>query len=96
MSENVVEIAYCTRCRWMLRATWMAQELLTTFDGDIGRIVLSPGTGGVFEIHANECRVWSRKEDGGFPEITELKRRVRDVIAPDKDLGHADRERRGA
>ena len=96
MSDNVVEIAYCTRCRWMLRATWMAQELLTTFDGDIRRMVLSPGTGGVFEVHANDRRVWSRKEDGGFPEISELKRRVRDAIAPDKDLGHADRDRRGA
>lgn len=92
MSNNVVEIAYCTGCRWMLRATWMAQELLSTFDGDIGRMVLSPGTGGVFEIHANGRRVWSRSEDGGFPEITELKRRVRDEISPGKSLGHADRK----
>ncbi len=91
MSDNVVEIAYCTRCRWMLRATWMAQELLTTFDSDIDRMVLSPGAGGIFEVHANGERVWSRAVDGGFPAITELKRRVRDRIAPDKSLGHADR-----
>ena len=25
-----VEIEYCTGCRWMLRAAWLAQELLTT------------------------------------------------------------------
>ena len=35
--------------------------------------------------------VWSRKVEGGFPEIKVLKQRVRDAVAPDKDLGHADR-----
>lgn len=26
-----IEIVYCTQCRWLLRAGWTAQELLTTF-----------------------------------------------------------------
>ncbi|MBO9717144.1 MAG: SelT/SelW/SelH family protein [Pseudoxanthomonas sp.] len=86
-----IEIAYCTQCRWLLRATWMAQELLTTFDGEIAELVLCPGTGGVFEVHADGQRVWSRREEGRFPDIVELKQRVRDVIAPERDLGHADR-----
>jgi selenoprotein W-related protein len=34
--------------------------------------------------------VWSRKEEGRFPEAKELKQRVRDRVAPDKDLGHSD------
>ena len=86
-----IEIRYCTQCRWMLRAAWMAQELLTTFQEEIGEVALIPGTGGVFEIGVHGKRVWSRGEDGGFPEITELKRRVRDIIAPGKNLGHSDR-----
>ncbi|MEF7614469.1 SelT/SelW/SelH family protein [Aquincola sp. MAHUQ-54] len=86
-----VEIHYCTQCRWLLRAAWMAQELLGTFD-EIGELVLRPGTGGVFEVHADGERVWSRKEEGRFPEITELKQRVRDRIAPERHLGHADRK----
>lgn len=86
-----IEIRYCTQCRWMLRAVWMAQELLTTFQDEIGEVALIPGTGGVFEIAAAGERVWSRSEDGGFPEITELKRRVRDLIAPAKNLGHSER-----
>lgn len=86
-----IEIRYCTQCRWMLRAAWMAQELLTTFQDEIGEVALIPGTGGVFDIAADEKRVWSRGEDGGFPEITELKRRVRDLIAPAKNLGHSER-----
>jgi selenoprotein W-related protein len=90
---NHIEIRYCTLCRWLLRAAWMAQELLTTFDGEIAELTLRPGTGGVFEVYANDSLVWSRKTEGRFPEITELKQRVRDVIAPEKDLGHSDRKR---
>ena len=90
--HNSVEIQYCTQCRWLLRAAWMAQELLTTFDEEISELILKPGTGGVFEVRANGKTVWSRKIEGRFPEITELKQRVRDHIAPDKHLGHSDKK----
>lgn len=86
-----IEIAYCTQCRWLLRAAWVAQELLTTFESDLAEVALIPGTGGIFEVRVDGTTVWSRKVDGGFPEPKELKQRVRDVIAPDRDLGHADR-----
>ncbi|KAI1467238.1 Rdx family-domain-containing protein [Daldinia caldariorum] len=36
--------------------------------------------------------LWDRKTDGGFPETKELKRRVRDVIEPGRDLGHVDKD----
>lgn len=86
-----VEIEYCTQCRWLLRAGWMAQELLSTFSGEIGEVALIPGTGGVFEIRVDGETAWSRATERRFPEITELKQRVRDRIAPGKNLGHADR-----
>lgn len=89
---NQIEIHYCTQCRWLMRSSWMAQELLTTFDGEIETLTLRPGTGGVFEVVANGQTAWSRKGEGRFPEITELKQRVRDIIAPDRDLGHSDRK----
>ena len=87
-----IAIRYCTQCRWMLRAAWMAQELLTTFVLDLGEVALIPGTGGVFEVWADETLLWSRAEQGRFPEITELKRLVRDQVAPGKSLGHTDRK----
>ena len=90
--SNKIEFRYCTGCRWLMRTAWMAQEVLTTFDGDIDEVSLQPGTGGVFEVIANGQRIWSREEDGGFPEIKVLKRLVRDVIAPEKELGHVDRQ----
>jgi selenoprotein W-related protein len=86
-----VEIAYCTQCRWLMRAAWMAQELLTTFETELAEVALIPGTGGIFEVRVDGEPVWSRKTDGGFPEPKELKQRVRDRVAPDRDLGHADR-----
>ncbi len=85
-----VEITYCTQCRWLLRAAWMAQELLTTFDLEIGEMALVPGTGGIFEVRVGDELVWSRKEKGRFPDIKELKQLVRDRVAPGRDLGHSD------
>ncbi len=71
----------------------MAQELLTTFADELGEVSLRPGKGGVFEVWVDDALVWSRAGEGRFPEITELKRRVRDRVAPEKSLGHADRKR---
>lgn len=85
-----LEIEYCTQCRWLLRAAWLAQELLTTFQADLGEVALVPGTGGVFEIRCDEQVLWSRKTEGRFPEIKEIKQRVRDVVAPGRSLGHSD------
>jgi selenoprotein W-related protein len=86
-----VEIEYCTQCRWLLRAAWMAQELLTTFEQNLGGVTLVPGTGGVYNVSIDDTVIWSRQEQGRFPDIKELKRLVRDRVAPDRDLGHTDR-----
>ncbi len=86
-----VEIEYCTGCRWLLRAAWLAQELLSTFESELSEVALIPGTtGGIFEVRLDEQTVWSRKEEGHFPEAKELKKRVRDVVAPGRNLGHVD------
>ena len=91
MATPRIEIEYCTQCRWLLRAAWFAQELLSTFERKIGEVALIPGTGGVFEVRVDDETVWSRKDEGRFPDAKELKQRVRDRIAPDKDLGHSER-----
>jgi selenoprotein W-related protein len=72
----------------------MAQELLTTFDAEIGEIALVPGKGGIFEVRVDEHTIWSLKERRRFPEIAELKQVVRDRVAPGKELGHSDRTKR--
>ena len=88
-----IAITYCRLCNWMLRAAWIRQEILSTFAEEAGSVTLIPDdTGGLFEIRVDDDLVWSRSEQGRFPEITELKQIVRDRIAPTHDLGHADRK----
>lgn len=86
-----IEIRYCTQCRWLLRAAWTAQELLTTFEAELGEVALVPASGGAFVVSVDGAPVWSRAEEGRFPELRELKQRVRDRVAPGRDLGHSER-----
>jgi len=86
-----VSIRYCTQCNWLLRSAWLAQELLNTFAEELGEVALQPGTGGIFLVHCQDRVIWDRKIEGRFPEAKELKQRVRDLIAPDRPLGHSDR-----
>jgi selenoprotein W-related protein len=85
-----IEIHYCTKCKWLLRAAWLAQELLSTFESEIGEVALIPAESGVFVIVTAGETVWDRKIDDGFPTAKVLKQRVRNQIAPAKDLGHSD------
>ncbi|SNB71606.1 selenoprotein W-related protein [Arboricoccus pini] len=86
-----IAITYCRQCNWLLRAAWMAQELLSTFGEDLGEVALIPATGGAFSIELDSCLLWERKRDGGFPDAKALKQRVRDQLDPARDLGHTDR-----
>lgn len=89
--KPTVSIEYCPRCGWLLRSAWLAQELLTTFEKDLERLELIPSpVSGTFQIRVGSERVWCREADGGFPQAAELKRRVRDQIAPGRPLGHSD------
>ncbi|KOF53836.1 MULTISPECIES: SelT/SelW/SelH family protein [unclassified Achromobacter] len=85
-----IVISYCTQCQWLLRAAWMAQELLSTFSTDLGEVALQPGTGGIFQITCNGDLIWDRKRDGGFPDAKTLKQRLRDRLDPGRSLGHID------
>ena len=84
-----IVITYCTQCRWLLRASWLASELLTTFTTDLGEIA-RPGTGGVFRVEIDDELLWDRTRDGGFPDVAPLKRLVRDRVAPGRSLGHSE------
>jgi selenoprotein W-related protein len=85
-----VEIEYCTQCHWLPRAAWLAQELLGSFEHDLAQVALVPGRGGIFAVRVDGETVWDRAAQG-FPEPTAVKRAIRDVIAPGRQLGHVDR-----
>ncbi|KAA8907546.1 Rdx type Seleno protein [Sphaerosporella brunnea] len=73
-----VTIQYCTQCKWLLRAAYFAQELLSTFSTALGEVSLQPSTGGTFVVNiyhqdastkeAKVTTLWDRKTEGGFPE----------------------------
>lgn len=76
----------------MMRAAWLAQEILTTFSDVVGEVALQPGTGGVLEIRLDGELIYSRKVEGRFPETKEIKQLIRDRIDPNRDLGHSDKK----
>ena len=91
--KPVITIEYCPKCGWMLRAAYVAQELLITFSEEIKGVLLQPSeVSGTYFISVNEQRIFDRKSAGGFPEIKELKQLVRDIVAPEKSLGHSDKK----
>ncbi|MGH8586480.1 MAG: SelT/SelW/SelH family protein [Gammaproteobacteria bacterium] len=92
MATPRIEIEYCTQCRFVLRAAWLAQEVLLTFGARIGEVALIPGSGGRFEVRLDEV-LFSRHPHGRFPEPHEIKELIRDRIAPGMTIGHGGGER---
>ncbi len=83
-----LEIEYCTKCKFQLRAAWMAQELLASFEEELSEVALIPGAGGIFEIRLDGDTIASNRESKKMPEVSDVKRLVRDRIAPGRRVGH--------
>ena len=91
--KPTITIEYCPKCNWLLRAAYIAQELLTTFADDLKAVQLQPSeTAGKFAIFINDKLVFDRKEAGCFIEIKALKQLVRDIVNPERNLGHSDKK----
>jgi len=88
MAGARIEITYCTKCRFLLRASWMAQELLTTFGDELGEVAIVPGSGGIFEIKLDGEVIATNQETQEMPDPAQVKRKVRDLVAPDRKIGH--------
>ncbi len=88
MAAPRIEITYCTKCRFLLRASWMAQELLSTFGQDLGEVAIVPGGGGIFEVTLGGEVIATNRETKQMPDPVDVKRAVRDRIAPDRKIGH--------
>lgn len=105
ISDTVdISIEYCSACQWMLRSSWLAAELLTTFskESNLASVALVPKSpplspGGIFRVvskrgtDSEPTVLWDRSTAGRFPEVKEVKQLVRDEVNPKKDLGHSDK-----
>jgi len=88
-----IRIEYCPKCGWLLRASYMAQELLTTFVDDLYVVSLQPSeVSGRYTIYLDQEVIFDRKRMERFPEIKELKQLVRNKVNPEKSLGHSDKK----
>ena len=85
-----IEIQFCTQCGWLPRASWMMQEILTTFQDEILSVTLTPKSDGIFEIFLDKEKIYSRSDFGGFLDIKDIKKLIRDNINPKKNLGHSE------
>lgn len=91
--KPTITIEYCPKCGWLLRAAYMAQEVLTTFAEEVGAVTLKPSeVAGRYTISVNDEIVFDRKRSGGFSDIKEIKQLIRNVVAPEKSLGHSDKQ----
>ena len=88
MTGPRIEITYCTRCKFLLRAAWLAQELLSAFESELSEVALRPGSGGIFEVRLDGEVIASNADAAKMPDPTEVKRLLRDRIAPGRRIGH--------
>lgn len=72
----------------MLRAAYLAQELLTTFEKELGEVAIVPASGGILEVTLDGEVIASNRETKAMPEAGEVKRLLRDRIAPGRKIGH--------
>jgi selenoprotein W-related protein len=72
----------------MLRAAYLAQELLLAFEKELGEVALVPGSGGIFEVTLDGETLASNRETKRMPEAGEVKRLLRDRIVPGRTIGH--------
>jgi selenoprotein W-related protein len=97
-SKPTVSIDYCLACNFLLRSSWLTQELLTTFKHELSGVFLRPSDeAGCFRVKLDDQLIWDRTDiiddtgnKRGFPDSKELKNIIRDIIAPKKDLRHSE------
>jgi selenoprotein W-related protein len=91
--KSKITIEYCPKCHWLMRSAWLAQELLTTFEQDLLEVSLRPSeVAGRFQVILDDQLSFDRKREGHFPEAKELKQIVRDIVCPERSLGHSDKK----
>lgn len=71
-----ISITYCTKCHFLPRAVWVAEELLHTFQDHVSGVTLVPGGGGQFEVRHGDDLIFDNRAAGRFPETRELREAI--------------------
>jgi selenoprotein W-related protein len=87
-ASPTIEIEYCAQCGFLARATWMAQELLSTYKADVSGVLLKPGSGGIFSVRIDDALIFSNKQAGRFPEMREVRDAVQSALGREPLQSH--------
>jgi selenoprotein W-related protein len=71
-----ITVTYCRKCHFLPRATWVAQELLHTYQDYVESVAVVPGEGGQFDIAVDGEVVFANQQEARFPEMRELRERI--------------------
>jgi selenoprotein W-related protein len=50
----------------------LATKLLEKYGNAITQLILTPSSGGIFDITKNDILIFSKKNEGRFPDIDEI------------------------
>lgn len=75
-----IGIEYCHECGYLGFATKLTEALLRTFEGQLGGVLVTPSTGGAYEITLDGRAIYSTFEEG-MPTQDEAVARVRTALA---------------
>jgi len=67
-----ISIAYCNEWNYLPRATSMASKILEKYGNGITSLAMIPSSGGVYEVTKNNNLIFSKKNEGRFPELDEI------------------------
>ena len=68
----IISITYCNKWNYLPRAASLATKLLEKYGNAITQLILTPSSGGIFDITKNDILIFSKKKEGRFPEIDEI------------------------
>jgi len=67
-----LSIEYCVPCDYSSQALLAATSIIKNFQHSIDRLVLIPGTKGIFDVKINDELVFSKQQIKRFPNEGEL------------------------
>lgn len=67
-----LSIEYCNVWNYLPRAASLATLILKKYGASVSSLKLIPSSGGVFEIYNDKHLIFSKKNEGHFPDENEV------------------------
>ena len=79
-----LEITYCQPCGHQPRAIELVSQLLATYGMPLNKkftVALHPSDGGIFDVVLDGTLIFSRKQEGRFPTVDEIKKYIEPAVS---------------